>query len=130
MTDWDQTYESLKRRNWFILLILASISYFLMSHSMTLGIILGGFIIIVNFSFLQSTIRKSFPPDGSLKTKKFPLMIKSFFRLLILSVIIYVLITRGWVNPIGLTIGLSIVVLSIVSYGISKAKKSSIEGVT
>ena len=129
MTDWDRTYESLKRWNWFILLILSSASYFLMSHSMTFGIILGGFITFVNFGFLQSTIRKSFSPDGNPKTKKYSLMIKSFFRLLILGVIIYFLITRGLINPVGLTIGLSIVVLSIVSYGISRTMKSGIGGV-
>lgn len=128
MTDWDRTYEDLKRRNWIILLIISLLGYFFMSHSMTFGVISGGFIAIANFAFLQSIIRRAFQFDEIIKAKRIFLVVKSFFRLLILGVIIYILITRGWVDPIGLTIGLSTIVFSIVSYGISRAWKSRTEG--
>jgi len=129
MTDWDQTYESIKRWNWTILLILSSFGFFFMSHNMTLGIILGGFVIIANFGFFQSTIKRSFSSDGAVKIKKFLIMMQSFIRLFLLGAVIFILITRGLVDPIGLTIGLSTVVLSIVSYGISSALKSRIGGI-
>jgi hypothetical protein len=129
MTDWERTYESIKRRNWTILLILSSVCYFFMSHAMTLGVISGGFIIIANFGFFQSTIKRSFPADGAVKIKKVLIMVQSFIRLFLLGAVIFILITRGLVDPIGLTIGLSTVVLSIVSYGISRAWKSRIGGV-
>ncbi len=128
MTDWDRTYEDLKRRNWIILLIISFTCYFFMSHSMTLGVISGGFIAIANFALLQSIIRRAFQSDEIIKAKKILLVVKSFFRLLILGVIIYILVTRGWVDPIGLTVGLSTIVFSIVSYGISRAWKSRTEG--
>jgi hypothetical protein len=96
-----------------------------MSHRMTLGVILGGLLAIVNFGFFQFIIQRSFSSDGIVRTQKALLIVQSFIRLFILGGVIYVLITRRWVDPIGLTIGLSIVVLSIVSYGMNKALASS-----
>ena len=110
MTDWHTTYKDLSRLSWLVLFVLSSISYFFMTHSFTFGIIVGGFVVIANFNFLQSTIRKS------------------FFRLSVLGGIIYFLITRQVVDPIGLTIGLSTVVLGIVSFGLLRAWKSREEG--
>lgn len=94
-----------------------------MSHSLTLGIILGGLVIILNFNILQHTIHKAFSPEGVM-TRKFTVILKYYMRLLALGIIIYVLITHGWVDPIGLAIGLSTVVISIISYGISSAWKN------
>ena len=128
MTNWDQTYKTLNKLNWLILLILSSIGYFFMDRSLTLGIIAGGFVIIANFNFLQATIRKAFQPDEVIKIRKAFLIGKSFFRLFLLGGIIYLLITRGLVDPIGLTIGLSTIVFSIVSFGVICAWKSRIEG--
>ena len=128
MTDWEDVYKELSKGSWFILLITASLSYFLLNHRITLGVILGGLIIIANFSFLHSTIRKAIPVDGKINSKKSVIVIKSFLRLLILGILIYVLITRGLVNPIGLTIGLSTIVLSIVCFGVKSLLKSRFEG--
>lgn len=128
MSDWNQIYRDLNRQSWFILLVLASAGYFFMSPSNTLGIIAGGCMIIANFNFLQATIRKAFQREEPAKTGKALLIVKSFFRIFILGGIIYLLITRGLVNPIGLTIGISTVVFSIVSFGIRSACKSGIKG--
>ena len=124
--DWDELYRNLKMRSLIILFISASISYFLMSNSITAGIILGGLIIIINFDILQSAVRRAFPADGAIKAKKILLIAKTYFRLLVLGAIIYFLITRVRVDPLGLTVGLSTVVFSIVSFGISSALKTNI----
>jgi hypothetical protein len=128
MTDWDKIYKDINRLCWAILFLLSSIGYIFMSRTFTLGIIAGGCVIIANFSFLQSTIRKSFHRDALVRVKKALLIGKSFFRLFMLGGIIYLLISRGVVDPIGLTIGLSTVMLGIVSFGVIKALKSRIEG--
>jgi hypothetical protein len=128
VTDWDRTYQELKTRNWIILLILAIAGFFMASSSFTLGIILGGFITIANFSFLQHTIRLAFPTENTGKISKSLVMLKSFLRLSGLGVILFILITRGLVDAIGLTLGLSTVVISIVSFGLSRARKARIEG--
>ncbi|MBW1766101.1 MAG: ATP synthase subunit I [Deltaproteobacteria bacterium] len=130
MTDWDRTYDVIKRRNWVILLVLAAVSGLFMNPALTLGVILGGLISITNLSFLQHTVRQSFSSERKTGTKKAFLIIKSFFRLIILGGSIYLLITRGLVDPIGLAVGLSTVVFSIVSFGIHNAYKERIGGAT
>jgi hypothetical protein len=121
--DWKTLYSHLSTRNWFILLLMSSISFFVMSNSLTLGIILGGLVIIVNFNILQHTVHSAFSPEG-IMTGKMTVIFKYYMRLLALGVIIYMLITNGWVDPVGLAIGLSTVVISIISFGISRAWKT------
>jgi len=96
-----------------------------MSASFTLGVILGGLIIIANFSVLLHTIRSVFSDQGAMRGKKISVIAKFYFRLAIMGLIIYILITNGWVNPLGLTVGLSIVVFSILNLGIRTAWKTS-----
>lgn len=121
--EWEKIYRDLKLRNWIILLVLSSISYFFMNHSVTLGIILGGLIIMVNFRLFQNTIRKAFSPKGVMQRINITLILKFYFRLLALGIILYILITRMGIDPVGLAIGLSTVVISIVSLGITRAWK-------
>lgn len=122
--DWEEIYKHLKKLNWLILLILSLVSYVLLSHALTFGIILGGLIIMANFHVFQHTIRRSFSPEGVMHTPKVAIIAKYYFRLLALGIIIYIFITRGWVDPVGLGIGLSTVVISIVSLGIGRAWKT------
>jgi hypothetical protein len=123
VNNWDQIYGDLKRRGWVIFLILASAGYFFMSRSFTLGIILGGMLVIINFNFLQSTIIKAFQQTPVIKKKK-SLLIKSFLRLILLGIILFALLKYDIADPIGLAIGLSIIFFSIVSMGISSAWKT------
>ena len=99
-------------------------SYVLFSQPFTLGIILGGFIIIVNFKDLQHTIRRGFSSQGVLSATKFFIILKYYLRLLVLGAVICYVIKRGWVDPVGLAVGLSTVVVSIVSFGIKTAFKT------
>ena len=123
--DWDRLSKIIGKYNWAILLILGLASFFLMRPAFTLGVILGGLIIIANFGLLQHTIRSAFAPGGAVKTKKISIIAKYYFRLAIMGIIIYILVTSGWVDPIGLVIGLSIVVFSIVLMGVRAAWKIS-----
>jgi len=122
--EWKKVYRDLNRLNLLFLLILGFASHFLLSHAHTLGIISGGLIIMANFHVFQHTIRSAFSPEGAMKNKKKAIIAKFYLRLLGLGIIMYVLITREWVDPIGLTIGLSTVVISIVSFGIIRALKT------
>jgi hypothetical protein len=116
--DWENILKNIRTLNWLILLLLASLSFFLMNEPFTTGIILGGFIIIGNFRLLQHTIRQSFSSEGVLRANKASIIVKYYLRLLAMGLVIYFLIPRNWVHPVGLAIGLSIVVISIVSIGI------------
>ncbi|MCF8129155.1 MAG: ATP synthase subunit I [Deltaproteobacteria bacterium] len=117
--------QDIKTFNWVILLILGAASGLFMTVQFTLGVILGGLIIIANFSLLHKTMRNAFSDQGAMKGKKMALIAKFYFRLAIMGLIIYILITNGWVNPLGLAVGLSIVVLSILNFGIRAAFRTS-----
>lgn len=123
--DWEKALGKLSTQNWIILMILGLASFFFMSSGFTLGVILGGLLIIANFSLLQHTVRRAFSPESAVKAKKPIMILKYYFRLAIMGIIIYILITRELVNPIGLTIGLSIIVISIIYLGIRAAWKTS-----
>ena len=128
--DWEIVYKDLRKLNWIVLLILSSFSHLMMSPSLTIGVILGGFIIIANFRIFQNTIRRAFSSEGVMTVSKMVVILKYYFRLLGLGVILYVLITKGWVDPIGLVIGLSTVVISIVSFGINRTLRIYIREAT
>jgi hypothetical protein len=121
--DWKIIYEELKVKNWIILLILSSAGYFLLSPGQTLGIITGGLLIIANFKVFQHTIRKAFSPDGLFKSSRISIILMYYLRLLVLGIIIFILIGKRWVDPVGLAIGLSTVVISIFTLGIRMAMK-------
>jgi len=121
--EWKIIYEEIRVTNWIVLLILSSASYFLLSPGQTFGIIMGGLLIIANFKVFQRSIQKAFSPDGLLKKSKISIIIRYYIRLLILAIIIFVLIEKRWVDPIGLVIGLSTVVISISAMGIRMAMK-------
>ncbi|MBN1831839.1 MAG: ATP synthase subunit I [Deltaproteobacteria bacterium] len=122
--DWDKTFVDLRMLNWFTLLFMSLISYFFMSQSLTLGIILGGFIVIANFCVLQRSIRRGFLSEGTVRTTSFFVVAKFFLRLSVLAIIIALLVRCKWIDPVGLALGLSTVVISIVSFGIKRALRS------
>jgi hypothetical protein len=122
--DWEKTYGDLRMLNWFSLLIMSLISFIFLSRSLTLGIILGGFIVIANFWVFQRSIRRGFRAEGTMRTTSFLVVTKFFLRLSVLAIIIAVLVKCRWIDPVGLALGLSTVVISIVSFGIKRALKS------
>ena len=117
--------QDIKTFNWVVLFILGAVSGIFMEAQFTLGVILGGLIIIANFSLLHHTMRSAFSDQSTMKGKKMALIAKFYFRLAIMGLIIYILITNGLVNPLGLTIGLSIVIFSILDFGIRTAWRTS-----
>ncbi len=122
--EWQKFHSLLRMLNWLVLLSLSAAGYFIMSPFWTAGVLLGGLIAIVNFNVLQHTVRGAFSPGGIHQGARFSIVGKYYLRLLALGVIIYFLITRGWIDPVGLAIGLSTVVLSIVGLGIGLALRT------
>ena len=119
--EWQRFHNILRMLNWLVLLCFSLASYFSMSPYWTAGVILGGLVAIANFNVLQHTVRRAFSPEGIHQGARFSIVGKYYLRLLALGVILYVLITRGWIDPVGLAVGLSTVVLSIVGLGIGLA---------
>lgn len=122
--NWETIYEELKKICWFVLLIFSSVSYFLLDPAATFGIIVGGILIITNFHIFQYTLGKAFNNTGKLKTKRITIYLNYYFRLFALGVIIFVLLRKGLIDPVGLVIGLSTVVVAITFLGVSMALKT------
>ena len=116
--EWERLQNFLRTMNWVVLLMLSSFGYFLMSPFWTAGVLSGGLLAIANFSVLQHTVRRAFSSEGIHQGARFSIVGKYYLRLLALGVILYLLITRGWIDPVGLVVGLSTVMVSIIALAI------------
>ena len=76
------------------------------------GIIFGGLIVTINFHLLYRTLKKALRPSRLSSYRV--VLAKYYIRFLISGLIIFVLISGHYVDPLGLFIGLSIVVASII----------------
>jgi hypothetical protein len=125
--------DPLQRRieifNWITLLIVFIPSLLFSPIKFSLGVLLGGFISILNFYWMARGLQVLFKnPAGN---GKGPVMVKYYIRLVLTAVVLYFLIANQTVNVIGLVIGLSIVVINIlVILMITLAKKNFTEEVT
>jgi hypothetical protein len=122
--EWESLQHRLRKLNWVVLLILSSFAYFMMSPFWTAGVLFGGLIAIANFNVLQHTVRRAFSPEGAHQGARFSIVGKYYLRLLALGVVIYGLITRGWIDPVGLVVGLSTVMVSIIGVAIHLAVRT------
>jgi len=123
--DWERAFKILKTLNWVILLLLSSASFFFMGNGFTAGVVMGGFLIIANFNLLQRTITRAFSPSGVFGANKGAVVGKYYLRMAVLGLLIYLLISQSWINPVGLAVGLSVVVVSIVTLGVLLVWKKS-----
>jgi uncharacterized membrane protein (DUF485 family) len=125
-TEKDPLQKRLELTNWIILGILTVISFFFMPRKFTLGMLLGGFISVVNFHWLVRDLRKAF---RSLSEKSnSAVMFKYYIRFAVTAIALYFIITGDIVDIIGLLIGLSTVVIAIVITTIAlSSKKNCVE---
>jgi hypothetical protein len=125
----DQLQRRIEIFNWIILAIVFIPSLIFSPIKFSLGVLLGGFISIINFYWMARSLSGIFKnPSGNAKG---PVMIKYYIRLALTAVVLYFLISSDTVNVIGLIIGLSVVVITIlITLIIALAKKNFIEEVS
>ena len=99
------------RMNWVLLALSSLFGLLYATPAFAGGIICGGLIVTINFHLLYRTLKKSFVPAGLVSHHV--ILAKYYARFIISGLIIFVLIFKHMVNPIGLFIGLSVVVVSI-----------------
>lgn len=122
--DWERLSGTLKALNWVVLFFLGLSSYCFLHGSFTLGIIAGGLSMIANFALLERTILRAFSTGGAPHINKGAIIGKYYLRLAGLGVVIYLLLRQHLVDPVGLSIGLSTVTISIVGIGIFMLRKT------
>ena len=115
--------QRLQVLSWLFLLVLTVGSWIVVSWSFAWAVLAGGIISILSFLVSQKDVvgfLESFVPDQDeesekkkIKKIKTGLVIKFWFRLLIIGVILFLLIWSHRVNVIGLILGLSTVVCTV-----------------
>ena len=86
-----------------------------------MGIIFGGLIVTINFHLLYRTLKKALTPPHL--ASLWVVLSKYYIRFIVSALIIFILISKHYVNPIGLFIGLSVVVVSIMLATMYEFKK-------
>jgi len=109
---------NLKWRNWMLLCFLLLLSGIWLSWRFTLGVLAGGILANVNFHLLHKALIKLFIKNKGVKGFIF----KSLFRFLVSGVIIGILLKEGWVNILGLFLGLSVVVINLTILALEEVK--------
>ena len=99
------------RSNWILLVLAAGVGHFTAPSDVTLGIVAGGLIVSVNFHLLYRTLKKSLTPPHLASPNI--VLVKYYIRFIISGLIILFLIAGEYVNPLGMFVGLSVVVASI-----------------
>ena len=97
--------------NWIIFCIFGAAGFVVFPSDFAFGIILGGLIVTINFHLLAKTLKKAFVPPKIASHNV--ILAKYYIRFVISGLIIFLLIAKHCVNPLGLLIGLSVVVVSI-----------------
>ena len=100
------------RSNWILFLVASSLGFLLLPADFARGVLFGGLLVTVNFHLLAGTLRKALTPPHL--SSHNVVIAKYFLRFFGSGFIIFILIAGNFVNPLGLIIGLSVVVFSIM----------------
>ena len=124
----DPIQKRLEITNWIILAALVGASLLLGSSRLSLGLLCGGLISVINFHWLYRNLMSVFAknPDGAKKA----VLIHYYIRLAVTAFLLFWIISGDRVDIIGLVIGLSVVPLNMILTTIMVlTKKNCIEGV-
>lgn len=109
------------RANWIVFIISSVFGFVFLPADFARGILFGGLLVTVNFHLLAKTLKSALTPPH-LSSHNLVLA-KYYLRFLVSGFIIFVLIAGHLVNPLGLVIGLSTVVFSIMLATVCELKK-------
>lgn len=109
------------RTNWILLVASSIFGLLFLPLDFAKGIICGGLIVTVNFHLLYRTLKKALTPPHL--SSHNVVLAKYYFRFFVSGLILLFLIKGQHVAPLGLFVGLSVVVASIMLATILETKK-------
>ena len=109
------------RANWVIFAAATAMGGLLAPFDFALGIFCGGLIVTVNFHLLARTLRGALTPPHL--ASHHVVLAKYYLRFAVSGFVIFILIAGRLVAPVGLVIGLSVVVVSIMLATVRELKK-------
>ncbi|MCU0555960.1 MAG: ATP synthase subunit I [Desulfobacterales bacterium] len=116
------------RSNWVLLLAASTVGLIAAPPDFAWGVISGGLIVTVNFHLLHRTLKSALIPPHLASHNV--VLAKYYLRFFVSGLIIFFLIAKHYVNPLGLFVGLSIVVCSILLATACEVKKLIIKEAT
>lgn len=120
--------RTLWRGNLVVFGVLLVAALFLAPMKSAISLLVGGLIALINFRLLEITVRRAMLPSerhGVLRK----VLVKYYLRFAATALVLLILIRQGLVEPLGLLVGLSVVMLSILGWGVAQARKLSKEAV-
>src|SRR5512140_2254496 len=113
------TPRRLKMANWLVLAVLTVAGYIWQGKEFALGILVGGLVAVINFHLLHQALQGMLeravvgsPEEAKGRAKAF-FAARQLLRFFALLLVIFLLVSHGWVNIFGLVVGLSTVVLTL-----------------
>jgi hypothetical protein len=100
------------KTNWVLFSAGSAVGFALATTEFALGIVFGGLLVTANFHLLHRTLKKSLQPPYPASVGS--ILAKYYIRFVLSGIIIFLLISQKIVNPLGLFVGLSVVVASIL----------------
>ncbi|MGP8049723.1 MAG: ATP synthase subunit I [Desulfobaccales bacterium] len=114
------TPQRLKIANWLVLAVLVVAGFVFAGQEFALGILVGGLVVIINFHLLHQALHGMLAraaagsPEEAKGRARAYFAARQLLRFFALLLVIFLLVSRGWVNIIGLVLGLSTVVLTLI----------------
>lgn len=109
------------RANWALFFMAVLFGLVAAQPDFTLGIVCGGLIVVINFHLLDRTLKKALNPSNLSPIRV--VIAKYYVRFIISGLIIFLLISGHVVDPLGLVVGLSVVVVSLTLATLLELKK-------
>jgi hypothetical protein len=114
-------FKFVTRTNWVLLALVSVLGAAFLPPDYAWGLFCGGLLVTVNFHLLSKTLKKALTPSHL--SSHNVVIAKYYIRFLVSGVVIFVLIQSHFVHPVGLIIGLSVVVVSIMAATVREIKK-------
>jgi len=107
------------RSNWYLFFIATILGFINTPFRFAFGILCGGLLVTLNFHLLRHTLYKALDPSKVIFNQGRSILngvlMKYYIRFAISGIVIFTLINKSIVEPMGLVIGLSVVVASIMA---------------
>jgi hypothetical protein len=108
----DRLLEQLALQNWLVLVVLVALSLSWRSLPITLGVASGGLVAILSYRWLHRSLKQVLSSTDNGSARGF--QARYLLRLAALSMVIFLLLTRAEVHPVGLAVGLAVVVVNLL----------------
>lgn len=106
-----------ERLNWILSILLSLGAAYFCPLYIAKSVVIGGVLANISYLFLKKDLINFLQGktllSGNIKKAKSIFYMKYYARLAMIALILYALVSRGVAHPLGLLVGLSVVVLSI-----------------